>query len=180
MESKIAYMVAWVTLAFVPAAAFSQSDSAGPGDTAESAVTSAATTAIPGILPAFITAGNIDPNDAVPSINKVPGSAVTNADLAFPLTVLLHGTRYVYSIALQDYSYTGSCTVAYKLTQVKAGKTVTLDEGTITTFDSAPNDIWLWVATGKAIPDSPGEATLTGTVTYGKQSVSTSATVVLK
>ncbi len=70
--------------------------------------------------------------------------------------------------------------MSYKLTQVQNGKTVTLDEGTITTFDSAPSDVWLWVATGRAIPDSPGEATLIGTVTYGKERVSTKATVVLQ
>lgn len=163
MKSKLAHAVAGIACALAPIAVFAQD---------------AAT--VPGILPAFISAGSIDPNDAVPTTDKVPGSAIANLDIAFPLTVLQHGTRYVYSIALQDYNYTGSCVVSYELTQVRNGKTVVLDKATITTFNTSPGDVWFWVDTGKAIPDSPGEATLIGTVTYGTASVSTKATVVLQ
>jgi hypothetical protein len=135
---------------------------------------------VPGMLPSFITAGNIDPNGKVPTLNGVPGSAVENLDLAFPVTVLTQGTRYVYSVVVQDYNYTGSCTVAFKLTQVQGTKTVTLDSGTITTFNTAPGNIWVWVTTGKAIPNSPGLATLTGSLKYGTTTTSTKTTVVLQ
>jgi hypothetical protein len=136
--------------------------------------------AVPGMLPSFIAAGNIDPNGKVPALNGVPGSGVENLDLAFPVTVLTQGTRYVYSVVLQDYNYTGSCTVTFKLTQVQGTKTVTLDSGTIKTFNTAPGNIWVWVTTGKAIPNSPGLATLTGSLKYGTTTTSTKTTVVLQ
>jgi hypothetical protein len=137
-------------------------------------------TAIPGMLPAFITAGNIDPNGKVPALNGVPGSGIENLDLAFPVTILTQGTRYVYSVAVQDYNYTGSCTVSFKLTQVQGTKTVTLDSGTIITFHTAPGNVWIWVTTGKTIPNSPGPATLTGSLKYGTTTTSTKTTVVLQ
>jgi len=136
--------------------------------------------AIPGMLPAFVTAGNIDPNGKVPALNGVPGSGVENLSLAFPVTVLNHGTQYVYSVVMQDNNYTGSCTVSFKLAQVQNGKTVTLDSGTVKTFSTEPGNVWIWVATGKPIPNSPGEATLTGTLKYGGTTTSTKTTVLLQ
>jgi hypothetical protein len=135
---------------------------------------------VPGLLPAFITAGNIDPNHKVPTINGVPGAGVSNLDVAFPVTVLAQGTQYVYSIAVQDYNFTGSSTVSYKLTQVQNGKKVTLDSQTITTFKTAPGNVWVWVATGNPIPNSPGPATLTGIFKYGSVTTSVNANVVLQ
>jgi hypothetical protein len=89
---------------------------------------------LPPMLPTSITAGLIDPAGKVPTINGVPGSQVTNLDVSFPLTLLAHGNRYVYSITVQDNSYTGSCTVSYALTQGQNRKKVTLDSAKITTF----------------------------------------------
>jgi hypothetical protein len=123
----------------------------------------------PGLVPAFITAGYPDPAGIVPTINKVSGSGVTNLDISFPVTVLTPGQQYVYS-----------STVSFELTQVQNGTTVTLDSGTITTFKTAPGDVWLWVATGAAIPASPGVATLTGLITYGSKTAKTSTTVVIQ
>jgi hypothetical protein len=136
--------------------------------------------ATPGMLPAFIAAGNIDPNGKVPALNAVPGAGVSNLSLAFPVTVLNHGTRYVYSVVLQDFNFTGSATVSFKLTQVQSGKTVTLDSSTIKTFTTAPGNVWIWVTTGAAIPNSPGVATLTGYVKYGTTTTTTKTTVVLQ
>jgi hypothetical protein len=135
---------------------------------------------VPGMLPAFISAGYIDPNGKVPTINAVPGSGIENLDISFPVTVLNHGTNYVYSVVVQDNNYSGKCTVAYKLTQVQNGKTVTLDSLTITSFTTAPGNVWLWVATGKAIPNSPGIATLTGILTYGGTTTTTKTSVLLQ
>lgn len=140
----------------------------------------AAAGSVPGILPAFITAGSPDPAGIVPTINKVPGSGTTNLDVAFPVTLLQAGQTYVYSIVLQDNNFKGSSTVSFQLTQVQNGTTVTLDSGTITTFKTAPGDIWLWVATGAPIPASPGVATLTGLITYGAKTAKTSTTVVIQ
>jgi hypothetical protein len=112
--------------------------------------------ALPAMLPTSITAGLPDPAGKVPTINGVPGSQVTNLDVSFPLSLLAHGNRYVYSVTVQDNSYTGSCTLSYALTQVQNGKKVTLDSAKITTFNTAPGNIWLWVILGKAIPKLAG------------------------
>jgi len=128
---------------------------------------SASAQTIPAMLPTSITAGLPDPAGKVPTINGVPGSQVENLDVSFPLAILAQGNRYVYSTTVQDNSYTGSCTVSYALTQVQNGKKVTLDAAKITTFKTAPGNIWLWVILGKAIPNSPGLATLTGTFKCG-------------
>lgn len=135
---------------------------------------------LPGMLPAFISAGNVDPNGKVPTVNGVPGSGTENLDIAFPVQMLTHGTRYVYSVVVQDYNYTGNCKVSFKLTQIQNGKKVTLDSGTITTFKTAPGNVWLWVILGNAIPDSPGAATLTGILNYGSHQTVTNTAVVLQ
>jgi len=145
-----------------------------------SAQTSKAPAAIPGVLPAFITAGPIDPNGKVPVFNGVPGSGVTNLDLGVPLTVLTQGSNYMYTVALQDVSFNGTCVVSYKLTQVQGTKTVTLDSNTINSFPCSAGGVWAWALSGKVIPNSPGIATLTGSVKYGTTTTSVKTTVVLQ
>ena len=136
--------------------------------------------AAPGVMPAFITAGALDPAGKVPVLNGVPGAGVNNLDIALPLTLLTHGTSYFYIVALQDRNFTGTCVVSFKLTQVQAGKTVILDSGTIKSFKSTPGQQWAWAAVGKAIPNSPGLATLTGSVKYGTTTTSVNLAVVLQ
>jgi hypothetical protein len=135
---------------------------------------------LPAMLPTSITAGLPDPAGKVPTINGVPGSQVTNLDVSFPLALLVHSNRYVYSTTVQDNSYIGSCTVSYALTQVQNGKKVTLDSAVITKFKTAPGNIWLWVMLGKAIPNSPGLATLTGSFKCGTTTNRISSTVLLQ
>lgn len=136
--------------------------------------------AVPAVLPAFITAGTIDPNGKIPALNGVAGAGVANLDLAQPLTVLVHGSSYMYTVALQNYNFTGTCTVSYKLTQVQNGKTVTLDSAQINSFSTVPGDTWAWALSGKAIPNSPGLATLQGIVKFGSQTQTTKVNVVLQ
>lgn len=139
------------------------------------------TTAVPGILPAFITAGDPDPAGKVPGLDAVPGSEVGNFDIAQPTTVLLHGHRYVYSVALQSATYSGEYTVSYRLTRVVSGKTVVLESGTIiANTRTSPLDYWVWVILARAIPDSPGMAMLEGVITYGKNTATTSVPVLIK
>ena len=140
------------------------------------------TTAAAGkILPAFITAGAPDPADKIPNLNAVPGAEVGNLDIAQPETVLVHGRRYVYSVALESATYTGKYSVEYKLTRVVKGKTEVLSSGTITSDRStSPLDYWVWVILAKEIPDSPGMATLEGIITYGKQTATTSVPVLIQ
>jgi hypothetical protein len=133
-----------------------------------------------GVIPAFITAGFRDPNGKVPTLNGVPGSGVNNLDIAQPLTTLVHGTSYVYTIALQDVNFSGPCKTSFKLTQVQYNMTVTLDSQTNANFTCVPAGAWAWAFIGKTIPDFPGPATLTGTVTYGSSTSTTSTTVIIE
>jgi len=148
--------------------------------TGEAASNAATPAAIPAMLPASITAGAPDPAGKVPTINGVPGSQVENLDVSFPLALLAHGTQYVYSITVQDNSYTGSCTVSYALTQVQNAKKVTLDSAVITKFNTAPGDVFLWVILGKPIPNSPGLATLEGIFKCGTNKNTIQSTVLLQ
>jgi hypothetical protein len=152
----------------------------GPSDDFQGSITSIKITNVGGVVPAFITAGQIDPDGKVPGVNLVPGSGVNNLDLPFPLTALAHGSSYVYTIALQDVNFTGTCQASFTLTQVQFGTTVTLDSGTDPKFSCSPGTIWFWDFGGKVIPNSPGPATLTGSVTYGSRKATTTATVVFQ
>jgi hypothetical protein len=150
----------------------------GPADDFQGSITSIKITNVGGIVPAFITAGLPDPSGKVPEVNGVAGSGVTNLDISFPLALLTHGSSYVYTIALQDVNFTGTCQASFTLTQLQLNKTVTLDTAKDETFSCGPGTIWFWSFSGKPIPDFPGPATLTGTVTYGTSKVSISSTVV--
>jgi hypothetical protein len=132
-----------------------------------------------GIVPAFISAGLPDPNGKVPTLNGVAGSGITNLDISFPMTLLTHGSSYVYTIAFQDVNFTGTCQASFTLTQIQFNKTVTLDSAKDPTFSCGPGTIWFWTFGGKVIPDFPGPSTLTGTVTYGTSKVNISSTVVI-
>lgn len=131
-----------------------------------------------GIVPAFITAGVPDPKGKVPALNGVTGSGVLNLDIAFPMTLLTHGSNYVYTFSFEDVNFTGTCQASFTLTQIQFNKTVTLDSGKDPSFSCGPGSFWFWTFNGKVIPDFPGPATLTGTVTYGTSKANISTTVV--
>ena len=136
---------------------------------------------VPGVLPAFITAGVVDPNGKVPALNGVPGSGIANLDIAQPATILAHGTNYWYIVAFQDTTFNGMCSVTFSLTQVQGTKTVTLDHGTVkSSYSCAPASTWAWAVLGKAVPNAPGLATLTGFVKYGTKTVATKTTVLIQ
>jgi len=163
---------------FVTEAIVQFGDCSGSG-CAEGSIASIRVVDTAGVIPVFITAGAIDPNGKVPAIDAVPGSGVTNYDIAQSLAVLTHGTSYEFSIALQDVNFTGTCQVSYTLTQIQLNKTVTLDSGKNSSFSCSPGQFWLFAFGGKAIPDFPGPATLTGTVTYGATKANVVSTVVI-
>jgi hypothetical protein len=165
MKLKIAIAAAVLAVTMAPFRGFAQSQ---------------APATIPGVLPAFITAGPIDPNGKVPATNAVPGAGVANLDLSFPQTILTQGTSYWYLVALNDYNFTGTCVISFKLTQVQGGTTVTLDSGTIKSFSCSTNTVWAWTKLGKPIPHSPGIATLTGSVKYGTATATVKTTVLLQ
>jgi hypothetical protein len=150
------------------------------GVNATGSITSLRVVNIPGLMPTFITAGSIDPNGKVPAIDGVPGSGVLNLDIAQPLTLLTHGASYVYIVAMQDVNFTGTCKASFKLTQIQFNKTVTLDSGTDSGWACGPGTQWAKAFDGKTIPNFPGPATLTGTVTYGAETATIASTVVIQ
>jgi hypothetical protein len=126
-----------------------------------------------GVVVTSFTAGIADPNHKVPAINGVPGAGANNWDIPVPLPILKVGAFYNYQMSFYSISYTGNCKATYKLTQVQAGKTVTIDAGTIApTINCTFPSVWLYSAnSSKRIPSSPGAATLTGTLTTSKGNV---------
>jgi len=138
----------------------------------------AALAATPVVVPNFILATYPDPNGKVPVLNGVPGAGVTNLDVGFPTSLLTHGKFYEYIVGFSDTTFSGNCTVSYKLTQIQAGKTVTLDTAS-KSVATTPGD-WAWAFVGKPIPASPGLATLTGTTKCGTATGSTRFSVYLQ
>jgi hypothetical protein len=129
---------------------------------------SAFAAAPPGYV-AFVVAGAPDP--ALPAFNAVPGATVNNVAIANPTDLLVIGQQYLYAVWSHDVTVKGTCVTSYALTQDIGGVKTTLDANTIKTYSCAPGTDWLWVTTGKAIPNSPGVATLTGTVKFGSKSI---------
>lgn len=129
----------------------------------------------PALMAAFVTLGVLDPNNVIPTVDGVPGAGIDNLDIAFPLTAVAHGTVYVVQVAAQDLSYNGSCSITYELDQKqKGGGNVVLDSGTINgTFACKPGTTFAVGNRTHAIPNAPGPATLTGTVTYGSKTATT-------
>jgi len=128
----------------------------------------------------LVTAGLPDPNGILPNFNHVPDAGVGNLDIAIPVAILEHGQSYDILLESQNGSYHGTCIDSYKLVQEKAGKAVTLLSGTISKYSCAVGTQWGYYIGSKPIPDSPGAATLIGTVKYGTKSVSVSVPVYIK
>jgi hypothetical protein len=119
-----------------------------------------------------ITAGETDPNAKVPTLNGVKGAGTNNWDVAIPTGILVNGRAYTYAISFQDIGYSGSCSASYKLTQGTGAQKVTLDQGSILSTSCTAGYLYMAAAPGRVMPDSPGAATLTGTVVFGDRKVS--------
>lgn len=130
----------------------------------------------PGVIAAFITAGAIDPNGKVPVLNAIKGAGVSNIAMASPLAVLKHGSSYAVILTSQNFTFKGTCTDSYVLQR----GTKILARGTIHTYACAPGTYWEWEINTPAIPNSPGLATLVGTVTFGGKKTTTSADILIK
>ena len=112
------------------------------------------------------------PSGIIPNANKVPNTQDNNLDVASPQAVLTHGLTYAYTVSSQNYDFKGTCTTSFALTQVVKGSQVTLDSGTLATFSCAPGNIFFYYGNGQPVPNSPGAATLTGTVAFGAKKIS--------
>ena len=141
-----------------------------------SAVATAATP--PGAIN-MVIAGAPDPANKVPAFNAVPGSQVANLSVAMPQALLTHGLVYIYWVSFQDFSFTGTCTMEYQLTQNVNGTKTVLDKHKILSFQCSPG---LWGAGfgGAAVPNKPGLATLTGIVKFGSATQKLNTTVLLQ
>jgi hypothetical protein len=140
------------------------------------AETADATAAPPGVIAAFITAGAIDPKRKVPALDAVKGAGISNISMASPLAVLKHGSFYAFILTSQNVTFKGTCADSYVL---QRGAKI-LARGSIHTYGCAPGTYWEWEAVSPAIPNSPGLATLVGTVTFGGKKTTTSATVLIE
>jgi hypothetical protein len=143
---------------------------------AEAAQTADTTATLPGVIANFITVGTPDPKGRIPVIDGVPGAGVQNIAIASPLGILQHGHVYTVIVTSQNNTFKGVCSDSYVL---KRGTTV-LASGRIHTYDCQPGTYWEWEANTPAIPNKPGLATLTGTVTYGGKTATTTSTVLIK
>ncbi len=134
------------------------------------------TAATPGVIAAFITAGAIDPNGKVPALNAVKGAGVTNISMASPIAILQRGHSYAFLLASQNIDFKGTCSDSYVL---QRGAKI-LARGSIHTYACAPGTYWEWEIYSPAIPNSPGPATLVGTVTFKGQKATTTANVIIR
>ena len=132
------------------------------------------------VMANFITAGLVDPNGKVPAVNAVPGAGVPNLSIAVPFAILQHGTVYTYLLSSQNVSFNGTCKDSYKLTQGTGAAKVVLDSHVIKSYACTPSSFWEWAINGAPVPNSPGLATLTGTITFGTTQVTTSTTVLIQ
>lgn len=138
-------------------------------------------TAVPkAVMANFITAGRVDPNGKVPAVNAVPGAGVPTLSVAVPFAILQHGTVYTYLLSSQNVTFNGTCRDSYSLTQGTGASKVVLDSHLIKSYACTPGSPWEWAINGAPVPNSPGLATLTGTVTFGGTKVMTSTTVLIQ
>ncbi len=112
-----------------------------------------------------VTAAIPDSAGKVPGFNKVPGSAIENWANGVAQVVLVHGQSYNYCVSLGTSAAKGTAgvtfTIAHKSAVVQTG--VIIPPGGL----SLAADQIMYVCSGyTALPDSPGKATLTGTVSY--------------
>ena len=120
--------------------------------------------------PGYITsvvAGAPDPNGKVPAFNAVPGAGTSAFSEATPQAILNHGSVYVVCITMQNNNVSASTAWSYKLIQTISGTRTIVLQGTVA--KGAPlsgNGLYAYCTSTKAIPDSPGPATLMGSIIY--------------
>ncbi len=118
----------------------------------------------------MVVVGAPDPNAKVPAFDAVPGAGVTNLAVAIPQATLVHGGSYLYWVSFEDFSFTGTCTISYQLSQTANGKRTVLVTQKILSFQCSPG-LWGAGIVGKALPNAPGLGTLTGIVGFGATKV---------
>jgi hypothetical protein len=135
-----------------------------------------------GVVLTSFSAGLSDPNGIIPAFDGVAGAGVHNWDIATPKALLVSGTSYTYQMTFQSLNYSGNCKASYKLTQKQGTKNVVLDSGVIIkSFDCTSPTNWVFAIPAKnPIPNSPGPATLTGTLTLDGGKITMDVPVIIQ
>ena len=140
----------------------------------------AAQAATPAGVVTTVTATYIDPNGVVPAFNVAKnhaGAGIDTYDIGVPVSVLQQGSVYVFSTTLQVVNFSGTCKASYELHR---GKTALISGVLNKGWACQTGDYWGWSIYSKNIPASPGPATLSATVSFGKQRVTLSVPVVIQ
>lgn len=117
----------------------------------------------------MVTAGEVDPNGVIPTFNGVPGAGVNNWDIALPTSILNVGKNYELEAQVIDNNYTGPCKGYIELTQEQSGKKVVLAKFVFFSKGDCSPGIGYGGDDEVTIPDSPGPATLSATMTFGTE-----------
>ncbi len=135
-----------------------------------------AKSAPPGYLLA-VTAGPVDPAHKIPSVDQ-GGAGEPDVDLPLATALLTHGTAYDITLQLQaGTSFSGTCSLSYAIKQTVSGKSTVIQSASIAQEACGGGGQDVNYVQSAPIPDSPGPATLVGTVTFGKKAVSLSVPI---
>ena len=123
----------------------------------------------PGVI-TYAVIGATDPDKKVPTLDGVVGAGVSNVDIALPIYLLKPGVSYTVVIGAQNYNFSGNCTASYSLGAGATGAH-NISYGTTASYSCPASSIWTLPFPTYAIPNTPGPALLTATVTYGTTKV---------
>jgi hypothetical protein len=119
----------------------------------------------PGVI-TYAVIGAADPDKKVTTLNGVPGAGVSNVSVALPSYILKHGVVYTVTIGAQNYTYTGTCVAKYALGSGVTGAT-NISTWSTSPFNCPATSLWTFPFPVSVIPNTPGPALLTATITYG-------------
>jgi hypothetical protein len=134
--------------------------------------------AAPGVI-TYAVIGSADPNKKLPMLDGVPGAGVSNVDVAMPVYILKHGVVYEVTIGVQNYTYAGTCVVSYALGAGATGGT-NISNYSTSSYSCPASTLWTFPFPVAVIPNMPGAALLTATVTFGTTTVVTKTPLMIQ
>jgi len=134
--------------------------------------------AAPGVI-TYAVIGSADPNKKLPMLDGVPGAGVSNVDVALPVYILKHGVVYEVTIGVQNYTYAGTCVVSYALGAGATGGT-NISNYSTESYSCPASTLWTFPFPVAVIPNTPGAALLTATVTFGTTTVVTKTPLMIQ
>lgn len=140
--------------------------------------TAAHAATVPGVI-TYAVIGAADPNKKVPTIDAVQGAGISNVSMAFPVYILQPGVTYEVVVGAQNYGFSGNCVASYTLATGATG-TGFVSSYSTESYDCPASSIATLPFPVAAIPNVPGAALLTATVTFGSTKVVTKIPLVIK